>query len=51
MADNYIERHREDYEQRKARYLARKKHLSPEIRARIAARERGMDNKNEGSEE
>ena len=27
MADNFLERHREDYEQRKAAWLRRKKHL------------------------
>lgn len=26
MADNFLERHREDYEQRKAAWLRRKKH-------------------------
>jgi len=29
MADNYLERHREDYEARKADWLRRKKHLPP----------------------
>ena len=37
MADNYLERHREQYEQRKQKYEARKRHLSPELRAKIAA--------------
>lgn len=27
MADNFLEKHREEYEQRKADYLRRKKHL------------------------
>lgn len=27
MADNYIERHREEYEKRKAAYLRKRKHL------------------------
>lgn len=27
MADNFLERHREEYEQRKAAWLRRKKHL------------------------
>ncbi|MGI6232443.1 MAG: dehydrogenase [Prevotella sp.] len=27
MADNYLERHREDYEERKAQWLRKKKHL------------------------
>ncbi len=36
MADNYLERHREQYEQRKQRYLSRKSHLSPELRAMLA---------------
>ena len=31
MADNFLERHREDYEQRKAAWLRRKKHL-PKIK-------------------
>lgn len=38
MADNYLERHREQYDQRKARYEARKRHLSPELRKKIAER-------------
>lgn len=33
MADNYLERHREDYEQRKAAWLRRKKHL-PKLSSR-----------------
>lgn len=36
MADNYLELHREQYEQRKQRYLSRKSHLSPELRAMLA---------------
>lgn len=28
MADNYLEKHREEYELRKAAYLRKKKHLS-----------------------
>lgn len=31
MADNFLERHREDYEQQKAAWLRRKKHL-PKIK-------------------
>lgn len=27
MADNFLERHREDYEQRKAQWLRKQKHL------------------------
>lgn len=27
MADNFLERHREEYEKRKAEWLRRKKHL------------------------
>ncbi len=27
MADNYLERHREEYEQRKADWLRKKRHL------------------------
>jgi len=27
MADNFLERHREDYEQRKAAWLRKKRHL------------------------
>jgi hypothetical protein len=27
MADNYLERHREEYEQRKADWIRRKRHL------------------------
>ncbi|MDD6894292.1 MAG: dehydrogenase [Prevotellaceae bacterium] len=38
MADNFLERHREDYEKRKQRYLQRKKHLSKELRDMIAQR-------------
>ncbi|NPD92248.1 dehydrogenase [Prevotella sp. PMUR] len=29
MADNYLEKHREEYEKRKARYLLRKRHIKP----------------------
>lgn len=35
MADNYIEREREKYEQRKAAYLNKKKHLPPVRRRQI----------------
>lgn len=28
MADNYLEKHREDYEKRKQEWLRKKKHLS-----------------------
>ncbi|MDO4311132.1 MAG: dehydrogenase [Prevotella sp.] len=31
MADNYIERHQEEYEMRKAKYLLKKKHLPKTI--------------------
>lgn len=33
MADNFLEKHREDYEQRKAAYLRKKRHL-PKLAAR-----------------
>lgn len=33
MADNFLERHREDYELRKAAWLRRKKHL-PKLSSR-----------------
>ncbi len=33
MADNFLEKHREEYEQRKAAYLRKKKHL-PKIKTR-----------------
>lgn len=29
MADGYLEKHQQDYEQRKANYLRRKQHLPP----------------------
>ena len=38
MADNYLERHREQYEQRKQKYEACKRQLSPELRKKIADR-------------
>lgn len=38
MADNYLERHREDYEQRKLRFLKKKTHLSPKQKEIIAKR-------------
>ena len=41
MADNFLERHREEYEKRKQRYLDRKKHLSKELRAMIARKKAG----------
>lgn len=28
MADNFLERHREEYEERKQRWLAKKKHIN-----------------------
>lgn len=28
MADNYLERHREEYEERKKKWMARKKHIT-----------------------
>lgn len=31
MADNYIEKHKEEYEIRKAKYLLKKKHLPKTI--------------------
>lgn len=34
MADNYLERHREEYEARKAKYLSRKRsHLPKSLKA------------------
>ena len=38
MADNFLEKHREEYELRKARYLSRNSHLSKEIKEMIAKR-------------
>ena len=32
MADNYLEKHREDYKARKAEWLRRKNHLPPKTR-------------------
>ncbi len=32
MADNFLERHHEEYEKRKADWLRRKKHLPPKSR-------------------
>lgn len=32
MADNFLEKHREEYEQRKAAYLRKRKHL-PKVKA------------------
>lgn len=37
MADNFLEKHREDYEQRKAAYLRKKRHL-PKLPARSIER-------------
>lgn len=34
MADNFLERHMRDYEERKARWQARKKHLKPGLASR-----------------
>ncbi|WP_025003393.1 hypothetical protein [Prevotella dentasini] len=34
MADNFLERHREDYEARKAEWLRKKKHLGKIVRQR-----------------
>ncbi len=34
MADNYLEKHREDYEKRKAEWLRKQKHLSKKIKAK-----------------
>ncbi|MCI6336642.1 MAG: dehydrogenase [Prevotella sp.] len=36
MADNFLEKHREEYEQRKARYMSHGSHLSKEIKEMIA---------------
>lgn len=33
MADNYLERHMRDYEERKARWLNRKKHIKKHIKS------------------
>lgn len=35
MADNYLERHREDYEARKAAWLRRKSHLPKTVVRKI----------------
>lgn len=35
MADNFLERHREEYEQRKAAWLRKKKHLSRQPKAKL----------------
>lgn len=35
MADNFLERHRRDYEERKAQWLKRKKHLKTKITRNI----------------
>lgn len=35
MADNYLERHREDYEQRKAVWLRKRKHLQKLSKGRL----------------
>ena len=37
MADNYLERHREEYEQRKQAWLKKKKHLPNKNRQAAAA--------------
>ena len=37
MADNYLERHREEYEKRKAEWLRKKKHLSTIKRKELKA--------------
>ena len=36
MADNFLEKHREEYEQRKARYMSHGSHLSKKIKEMIA---------------
>ncbi|EGW48501.1 hypothetical protein HMPREF0666_00385 [Prevotella sp. C561] len=35
MADNYLERHREEYEQRKERWLRKKKNLRRPVKVRL----------------
>lgn len=35
MADNYLERHREDYELRKAQWLRKRKHLPKTVQRNI----------------
>ena len=35
MADNFLERHREEYEQRKAAWLRKKKHLERQPKTRL----------------
>lgn len=35
MADNFLERHMRDYEERKAKWLARKKHIKTKITCNI----------------
>lgn len=32
MADNYLERHREEYERKKANWLRKQRHLPPQKR-------------------
>lgn len=34
MADNYLEKHREDYEKRKAEWLRKQKHLSKKTKTK-----------------
>ena len=35
MADNFLERHREEYEQRKAAWLRKKKYLGRQLKAKL----------------
>ncbi len=35
MADNFLERHREEYELRKAAWLRKKKHLARQPKAKL----------------
>lgn len=35
MADNFLERHMRDYEERKAKWLAKKKHIVKKVKANI----------------
>lgn len=36
MADNFLERHREEYEQRKAKWLKKKRHLQKSCGQQVA---------------
>ena len=36
MADNFLERHMRDYEERKAKWLAKRKHIIPNAKRHIS---------------